>query len=221
LFFLCLQNIPALDIAITEKEAEASLKGEYNRSLLYYGELSSAGRLELNSRCTFSGGISLGKAEGITDIKLFTAARVDPLEGKPLHLTLGYIYNGLPEYEAHSHTILPVVAYNAKRAGIAIGMGLRFTSFFTEPALFESMLSFSGYFNFINNETLCIGINCANFDDFSVKNMGAYSFGLNSSVRLNGQWSLINELRLLQSGSVGLSSNFYGIALRTGVKFTW
>jgi len=51
--------------------------------------------------------------------------------------------------------------------------------------------------------------------------MGAYSLCLYSAVAINKQWSIINDIELLQSGSVGLSANFYGINWRGGVKFTW
>lgn len=215
------QNIFALDIEITEKEAEAYYKNEYNRSFNYYGELSVIGSIELNSRYVFKSGFSIGFSQDITDIKLFTKAAIEPFKGIPLNLSLAWNYNGLPEYEAHSHTILPVISYNTQRAGIAAGISFRFSSFYGESALFESILSFSGYFNFINNESLCIGIICANFNDFSAGNMGSYSLCLNSEVKINNSWSIVNDIELLQSGSAGLSANFYGIAWRTGVKFTW
>jgi hypothetical protein len=127
----------------------------------------------------------------------------------------------MPEYDAHVHTLLPVFSYNKRRAGVAIGANCRFTSFFTEPAVFESMLAFSGYFNFINNEDLRIALTLANFDDFNARNMAALSLSLNVAVCLNNHWSILTDFELTQSGSIGLSANFYGIAWRGGIKFTW
>ncbi|MCL2244724.1 MAG: hypothetical protein FWC03_09710 [Treponema sp.] len=215
------QKISALDIEITGKEIEVYYKNEYNRSFSYYGELSAAGCLELNNSFTVKSGFSAGFAQGITDIKIFTNTGIEPFEIIPLKFSLAWNYNGLPEYEAHTHTIQPVISYNTDRAGIAAGVSLRFSSFYGESALFESILSFSVYYNFINNESLRIGISCANFNDFSAGNMGSYSLAVNSEVNINSNWSIINDIELMQSGSVGLSSNFYGIAWRTGAKLTW
>ena len=220
-FFLLAGNICALDIDTTGKEVGAYLGLEYNRNFYYYGELSIIGAVELNNRYTIKGGFSFGKTEYDTDIKSFIGARFNPLTDKPLNLSFSYIYNGLPEYDAHVNTLLPVVSYNTGRAGITIGTNFRLTSFLVEPAVFESMLAFSGYVNFINNEDLCIGISCANFDDFSAGNMGAYSLILNVSVCPNRNWSIINDIKLMQSGSVGLSANYYGLAWRGGARFKW
>lgn len=221
LFFLAVHNIHAFDMEITGKTIEGYSRKEYNRTSLYYGELSSIGAIALNDRYVFKSGISIGKTAVDTDIKLCNSARFDPFAGKPLQIAAAYLYTGLPEYRTHAHTILPVIAYNARWAGIGIGTGLRFTSFSGEPALFEAVLSFSGYVNFICKEALRIGIRCANFNDFSAGNMGSYALTLNSAVRLTKNWSIMNDLELMQSGSVALSAGFYGIAWRGGAQFTW
>jgi hypothetical protein len=221
LFFLCLQNAHALDAEITRKEIEANLKGEYNRSLSFCGDLSAIGTVELNSHYTFRGGAAFGIVGESADIKICADARYNPFTEIPAAIELAYVYNGLPGYQNHNHTILPTLSYNSRWAGIALGVGFRFTSFLNEPAIFESMLSFSVYANFIDNEILRMGISCANYDDFGVGNMGSYSLKLNCLVRFNSQWSLVNELGFLQSGSVALSSNFYGIAYRGGMRFSW
>ena len=214
-------NVCALDIKITEKEIEVYYKNEYNRSFNYYGELSTVGSIELNDSYSLKSGFSIGMDEGGADIKLFTNAGIEPIKKIPLKLSLTWNYNGLPEYETHTHTIQPVISYNTGRAGIATGISFRFTSFFGESALYESVFSFSAYFNFINNERLRIGISCANFNDFYAGNMGAYLFGFNSAVNINDNWSIVNDIELMQSGSVALSANFYGIAWRTGAVFSW
>jgi hypothetical protein len=215
-----LNNLPA-DVQITEKEAGFDFRGEYNRALVYSMDFSVLGALELNDLYTFSNGISLGDTGGEIDIKAFTQGRIGPLFGKPLHFSLAYIYNGLPAYESHAHTILPLVTFGGRWVGITIGPGFRFTSFFGEKPLFESMLSFAGYANFINNKKLCIGMGLANFSDFYAGTMGAYFHSLNTLIRINDRWSLINNIELLQSGSVALTANFYGIAYRGGVRFKW
>jgi hypothetical protein len=185
--------------------------------------------MELNNRFTASGGIALGVPGKSIEAKTLVCASFRPFAGMqaeipaevPLEISLAYVYNGLPAYQSHAHTILPLVSYNGERAGIAVGPGLRFTSFFGEPALFESILSFRAYACFLKKENFLLGIRIANFSDFYVGNMGSYSLCLYSAIRFNEQWSLTNELELVQSGSVALSANFYGIALRGGMRFTW
>jgi len=221
IFIICVQEIHALDIEITEKEAEAHLRGEYNRNYYFFGDVSAIGGVELNNRLKFRTGLSLGWAEDITDIKIFSGARFGLLAKRPLGLGLSWIYNGLPEYEAHSHTVLPVIYYNAKYGGITIGPGFRFTSFFSESAIFETTLSVSVYANFINNEKLRIGVSLANFNDFQANNFALYSLCFNSAVRINRRLSLLNELELKQSGGDGLTAAFYGVAVRGGARFTW
>jgi len=222
IFFLCLQNIPALDIEITKKEIQAIMRNEYNRDYNYFGELSSIAVLELNNIYTVKSGLAIGLAKDITEIKLFSGFNAAPIRAvKNLSFSIAYIYDKLPQYYTYMHTILPFVSYNARRAGVSIGPGFRFTSYFDEKALYEALISFSVYFNFINNEKVLFGISVANFDDFNVKNTLSYSIKLNSAVYLNKNWSLINELEYSNSGIDGLTATFYGIAWRGGAKFTW
>ena len=217
--FVGAQNVHALDI--TGKEAAVYFKGEYSRNFLWYGDISTIGSVEVNSRWAFNSGFLFGKTRIDTDLKAFGGSRFAPWRRIPLGLSLLYIYNGLPEYDTHSHTILPLISYNARWAGVSAGTSFRFTSFFGEPAFFEAVLSLSVYANFINNRKLRVGIICANFSDFCAGNMGDYSIAVNSLVRINSQWSIINEIELKQSGSVALSATFSGIALKGGVKFAW
>jgi hypothetical protein len=220
-FLICVREIHALGTELTGKEFEAHLRGEYNRSYNFFGDISTIGAVELNHRMKFKAGFSLGWAEGITEIKIFNNARFNLLKKWPLGLGLSWMYNGLPEYEAHSHTLLPVIYYNAKYGGISIGPGFRFTSYFNESVIFQPTLSISVYANFVNNEKLRIGVSLANFNDFQANNFGLYSLCFNSAVRINSRWSILNELELKQSGGDGLSATFYGVALRGGARFTW
>jgi len=220
-FIICIQEIYTLDMEITGKEAEAHLKGEFNRDCYFYGEISTIGAVELNNRLKFKTGVSLGWAEDITDIRVFTNARFSLPVKWPWGLGFSWIYNGLPGYKAHSHTLMPVISWNAKYGGITIGPSFRFTSFFGEPAISETTLSISVYANFINNEKLRIGLIFANFNDFQAHNFGFYSLCFISAVRINRFWSILNELEIMQSGGDGLTTTFYGIALRGGARFTW
>ena len=220
LVFFLAQNASALEANITSKTIGVFLKGEYNRGFLHQGSVSAIGSLALNEQYTLRGGLSLGGSVRDTDIQAFASAGVAPFT-IPLNFTLGYTYNGFPEYNAHAHAIVPMVSYNSKWIGASLGPSFRFTSFLGEDAHFESVLSGSVHFNFLTTEIVQLILRFSNVNDFTIRNFGAYSLTLNSIVRLNEQWVLINDLELMQSGSVGLSANFYGIAWRGGVQFTW
>jgi hypothetical protein len=217
--FYCLQNIHANEIP--DKAIEAYLRAEYNRGFNYYGDISLIGAFELKNMYAFRAGISYGSIDNNTDIKTFTCARVSPFSNTPFEFSIFWIYNGLPEYEIHTHTIMPVFSYNGNRAGISAGYNFRFTSFFGEQAILESVISYSVYFNFINNETLRLGIGGGNFSDFSAKNIGAYSIKLYSAIQIDKNFMIINDIELMQSGGDGLSATFYGFAWRGGVKYSW
>jgi hypothetical protein len=220
-FLVCVHEIHALDIELTGKEAEAHIRGEYNRNYYFSGDIQTIGGIELNNRFKFRSGFSIGWAQDITDIKLFSSARCRPLAKWPLAMEMSWIYNGLPEYDANIHTLLPSLSWNAKYWGITIGPGFRFTSFFSESTIFETTLSAGIYANFVNNENFRIGVSLANFNDFQANNFALYSLCFNSEARINPCWSLLNELELKQSGGDGLSAAFYGIAMRGGARFKW
>ena len=220
-FLVCVRGMHALDVEITEKEAQAHLRGEYNRNYDFSGDIQAIGAVELNDRLKFRTGLSIGWAQDITDLKIFSGARYRLFAKWPLALGLSWLYNGLPEYDAHSHTLLPGLSWNERYWGAAIGPGFRFTSFFKEPAVYEPTLSIGVYANFVNNEKFRVGISLANFNDFQANNFTFYSLCLNSAVRINPCWSLLNELEFKQSGGDGLAAAFYGIAMRAGAGFKW
>jgi len=206
---------------ITERYLEAYLRGEYNRSFNYNGDFSFISFIEFENSVSIRSGLSLGRIGDSFDIKGFIRPRYTPFASLPLHFSVSYIYNGLPDYDVHTHNILPFVSFDADIAGISIGLNCRFTSFFGESAQFESILSFYGYYNFINSETLVLGIGCGTFSDFNARNLGAYTLKFYTSIRLDSNWSITSDIEIFQSGGDGLSTNLYGFAWRAGAKFTW
>jgi len=219
ILLFCVQTVYGIDI--TDKEIETYIIGEYNRGSEYIIGMSAAGGIELNDICKLRSGVLYKKGADASDINSFFNGKYSPFSKIPLGFSLLYIYNGIPEYEAHSHSILPFISYNTKRAGISLGANFRFTSFFGEAAIFEPIISFLGYINFINNERFRLGISAGSFSEFYAKSTAAYSYSLNTEIRLNNNFLLINELEFMQNGADGLVSTFYGLALRGGVKFTW
>jgi len=218
-FFILLRNVYAIDI--TEKEFEVYFRGEYNRSFGGCGDLSVIGSMKPQDLLTLRGGLSAGKLSEAVSVKAFSAAGVAPFSNIPLRFSLSYIYNGLSLYDVHTHAVLTIVSYNAARAGIFYGPNFRFTSFFGETAQFELINSFSIYFNVIKNEKRSLEAIVGNFCDFYAENMGAYSLKFKYAAFVTGNWTVIGEIELLQSGSDVLSANFYGMALRGGAKYSW
>ncbi len=226
-FLFCLQNVYALDI--TGKEIEVYAKAEHNRLYNFYGDISVLGAAKLNDFLAFRGGVSFGGTSGVTDIKTLVSAGFFPfavlpfekLKELPLDISVRYIYNGLPEYEAHTHSILPLVSFNAKYAGISVGNNFRLASFFGGNAQFEAILTFSAYLNFVNNEKIRLGASFGNLSDFNAANLGALSLKLGADININKNWSVINEFELMQSGLDGFSTTFYGFALKGGAKYKW
>jgi len=197
----CIQIVYGIDL--TYKEIETYITGAYNRGVNFNAGIAAAGGIELNKICKLRSGFSFGKSKDISDINAFISGKYSPFSELPLSFSLLYIYNNLLEYKTYVHSILPFISFNKSRAGISLGSNLRFSSFFEETAIFESMISFCGYFNFINNEILRIGISAGNINEFNARNFGTYSFFLNTVIRLNDKLFLLNDFELLQSGGDG------------------
>ncbi|GHV79326.1 hypothetical protein AGMMS49944_11170 [Spirochaetia bacterium] len=210
-----------LNISITGKEAGIELTPEYNRT--YYGCMTFAGSaaLELNGRYTTRGSFSVLAAGKAYEVNTAAGFRMKLLRNLPLYVYLSYIFNTIPDYETHSHTILPLIGFRGKYAGITLGHNFRFTVFFDEPAIFEPILAAEAYVNFYNTEKFRIGLRAANFNDLAAGNFGAYYLSLNSTLGITRWLSLRNDMEFYQTGSVGLSANFYGMAYKAGVVFKW
>jgi hypothetical protein len=206
-------------------EIGVAFKPEFNRTFYYCHDFEVLGTLQFGN-ASLKSGVALGMLGGgqremVSEIKMFLAGGYTLPIFQPLHFGLTYIYDGLPDYEAHSHSLLPFIGLNWKRAGFTVGFTNRWTSFFNEPAIYESINSLSGYVNFYTTEKFRIGLRLANFSDFAAANMGAYSLNLNSDLQISKRFLLINELELYQSGSIGLTATFYGIAYKGGIVYKW
>ncbi|MFP3040678.1 hypothetical protein LQZ19_02540 [Treponema primitia] len=219
LFFV--SPLYSFDFSISRKKAGIELTPEYNRTYSSCLTLSASGSLEFNERYSVQGGLSLWTASAAYELDVSAGLAAKLIRRAPLYLYLSYMFNTLPEYETNSHTVLPLIGFKGKYAGITLGPNLRFSSFFDEPVIFESILAFEGYVNFYNSEEFRIGLRCANFNDYAAGNFGVYYLSLNSRVGITKLLSLTNDLELYQTGSAGLSSVFYGVAYKAGLIFTW
>jgi len=221
LVLIMLQKLYGINIQNSDKELSSYFTFEYNRALNYCWDISTVGSLKFKDRHIVKSGLAMGGTGNIFNIKGFIGGETSFFTSFPVNLSLNYSYNGLPAYENHTHSILFLASIKRQWWGVSAGTSFRFTSFFGEPAVFEPILSFLVYVFFINNDTLKLGLRIANFDNFTSGNMGAYFLNINSSVRLSERLSLINEIEILQSGSIALASNFYGIVYKGGVTFSW
>ncbi|MDR0503830.1 MAG: hypothetical protein LBH16_10980 [Treponema sp.] len=214
-----LRNTAAAEI--TGREIISNTAFEYNRGSGFLGGMSAIGSLELNNMIKFKSGLSVDIVKNAAIIDLFSSAAYSPFKKIPLNFSFSHIYNGLPEYQAHTNSILQYVSFFNRYAGISIGLNLRFSSYFADRAQFESMLLYYGFFNIVNSDRILIGTGWGNFNDFRANNTGAYSYNIYSTVRINRNWFINNETWFIQSGGDGFASTFYGINWRTGAGFSW
>jgi hypothetical protein len=219
--FFFVSGIYGFDIAITQKEVAAALMPEYTRVFSQGITVSGGGLLELNDRVTVKGGVAFWAVPSVHEMDTFIGGEYALPLGVPLYVNFSYIYNGLSDYETHTHALLHTVMIKNRRAGVSVGVNLRFTSFYGDQVLFEPIIVFSGYVNFYSSERFTIGISCANYSEFQAGNFSSYFFGVNNIIRFSKLVALTNDLELRQAGSTGLSAVFYGIAYRAGVVFSW
>jgi hypothetical protein len=203
------------------REAAFFFAPEYNRTFDFCSDVSASAAFELTRRITLRGGLALGNTGNEFDLKTFAGGQAALLPNFPLYAELYYNLNAIPGYEYYVHSVLPLVSIKGKMAGISAGTNLRFSVFFNDPAAFENTLSVYAYIYFYNTPGLRIGISAANFDDFFIGNMGSYYLTLNGLIRFSETLSLDAQIKLMQNGSSGLASNFYGVAFRVGAIIKW
>jgi hypothetical protein len=216
--------LQGFDGEISKRELGFGFHPEYNRSMHFSWDFSAFGLVEFRRMLSFGAGLAAGQSWDIAEVDAYLFAEIaSPFfrDYVPLSIKAAYIYNGLPGYETHIHTLLPLASLSWKWFGAALGGTLRFTRFAGDPVLFEPILAYSFYANFYNAGEAVMGIRLANFDDFSGNNMGSYFFGLYSCLRLTPRAAIAGELKIDMSGNVGRITSVYGISIREGVVFSW
>jgi len=208
-------------IKITNFDIEYFTNADFNRTYQFVGSSSLAFKLTFNDKVAVKEGISFSWTDNVKETNLFTNAGYRILTKFPLEAKLAWVYNGLPDYDTHVHSLAPLVSWNAKYYGISVGYGFRFTSFFGEGVLVEHLLPLGIYVNFINNENICVGMSLANFDDYRIDSFIAFALAAKVSIFLGKGFSITNELEFRQSGVDGLSATFHGIVWKGGIKLSW
>jgi hypothetical protein len=189
LLLFLIPKVYASDFSITDRAAVFNVEPEFNRAFYQFWTFSGSGSLTFNERYSLKAGVALWNTNKVSELDAFIKGGILlPLAFRsrqlPLAFNFGYLYNGLPAYEARTYTILPTISLNGRWVGFSLGTTLRFTSFSGEGAVFESILAFSGYVNFYNTEKLRVGLQVANFNDYTAGNFGAYYLTLNSMVSI-------------------------------------
>jgi hypothetical protein len=185
LFFITAHISFGMDFKITGKEMGFLFSPEYNRALNFCWDLSAAGTVKLNDSYAVKAGLALGSVGTVFEIKGFAGGEIALPVSIPLYIGLSYNYNGLPEYENHTHSLPLLFSYKGKRFGAALGINPRFSSFFGEPAVFEPIFCISLYVFIYKSDILQFKLEVSNFNDFTYKNFGAYFFKLNNIINLN------------------------------------
>jgi hypothetical protein len=218
-YFMSLIHLSALDSP--RIEAGFTVEPEINRAFSSAVSFASFGAFKVNSRFILKGGVSLGTTGNIFDMKGFTKTEaVFPLP-VPLSVSVHYIYNGMPAYKTHIQSLAPLISFKSRWVGVSFGPAWHFITFNRKMVAAEPVFAFSWYVNFYHTDKGRIGLRCANLTDFVSGNTGAYWVQLSSRFSVTPICSFINDLTVYQSGSIGLSAAFYGLAYRGGIVFTW
>jgi len=221
LFFIAAHFSFGMDIKITSKEMGVFFAPEYNRTFNFCWDLSTAGVVKLNDSYAIKAGLALGSVGTAFEIKGFAGGEIALPVSTPLYIGFFYNYNGLPEYEYHTHSLPLLFSYKGERFGAALGFNPRFSSFLGELPVFELIPFVSLYVFIYKSDTLQFKIEVSNFNDFTYGNFNAYFLKFNNVINLSKGLSLINEIELHQSGGLSLATNFYGILYHGGVIFSW
>jgi hypothetical protein len=220
LLFLA-RSLAALPAGITAVEAAIDFSPEYNRVFGHCLGFSASGSLELKQRYSFRGGLFVWTTAEARETGAAAAFQAKLPVALPLYASVSWYFSALSPYEATSHAVLPLIALRFRYGGFALGTTLRFSSWFGERAIFESATAFEGYVNFYNTETFRTGLRWANYDAFTAGNFGAWRLSLDSRLALTKQLSLISVLSLLQTGSITLGAEYYGLVCTLGALFRW
>ena len=207
-------------IAVTHKEVIVSFAPGYDKVFYQSFAAGAAGALEFNNAVKVKTGFLFWKNAGDFQANSFVKGEsVFPL-WKHFVYSAAYIFIALPQYENYSHTILPLIQLRFRPAGIALGLSFRFSEFY-DSTIFEKMISFSMYLNFINNDIFRFGVRLENYNDYLAANFGAYWFNINAEFRITKIVKLAMEIELSQSGSIGMSAAYYGVTFRPVMVITW
>jgi hypothetical protein len=224
LLFFCVNAYP--EIKVTEHEMTFDLVNNYDRVFRYSTLVSSDAMLVFNDVVNVKAGASYGgnRLYDKFNVSAETGLSLKFLKKiflRNLCFDLFYTMESYPKFYTVSNSVITAIGLKAKFAGISLGWHGIWTSFYEESAIYEAGISFKIYIKLLQAKKLTMDIIFSNFDFYSHGGYGNYYLGINTVNKINGNFSVYGDLSIYQSGSVGFSSTFYGLSLRSGIKISW
>jgi hypothetical protein len=203
---------------------EPFIETEYNRALsvLVYGGVQSV--LSLYNSVNLKGGISTGYEAETTAVSYFAGAELHTKTAFDLpfdiFLSFDYLTNNYPSYEIIYQTYLPALGFGYKRAGLLGGYAFRNTLLGGSRSGTEQFIFAAVRYLLIETSRYTMEIALTNKEAFLAGNIASYHLSLLNIWTVNNKWSITGLLKIYQTGSSALTSNFYGAALGIGGRFT-
>ncbi|GMO53335.1 MAG: hypothetical protein Ta2G_11240 [Termitinemataceae bacterium] len=214
-------------IEVGKQETEFNFVNKYDRVFEYTGALAGAYSLILNNFAEIGTALSFGGNSIYTEINTTLQMELNfgffkPVWFKLLNFKVLGTYQNIEQFYLSSLSTITVVSIKGRLGGFSLGYHATWSSFFYEQFIFEGGLAFNGYINVFNLKYFALNISAANYDLFyTTAYYGDYYLSFNTTCKINERIEIKNDLSFFQSGSVGMSSNFYGVSLRSGVKISW
>jgi hypothetical protein len=203
---------------------EPFIETEYNRALsvLVYGGVQSA--LSLYDSVNLKGGISTGYEAESTAVSYFLGAELHTKTAFDLpfdiFLSFDYLANHYPSYEIVYQSYLPALGFGYKRAGLLGGYAFRDTFSGGSRSGTEQFIFAAVRYLLIKTSRYNMEIALTNKEAFLTGNIASYHLSLLNIWTVNNNCSIIGLLKIYQTGSYALTSNFYGAALSIGGRHT-
>ncbi|MDR2601513.1 MAG: hypothetical protein LBC53_03555 [Spirochaetaceae bacterium] len=203
-----------------KKEIYAAASAGFDSSFYQNYSFDLLSNLELNKGINIKSAFSFWVSGEAPETSLtLGGSYIFPLY-KKLSFCAMYNFTNIPVYKNKMHVILPFVLLSGERSGVSLGAAFRFSSFYGQY-IFEPNFNFSVYYEFIRGEKYTLTAYFENFDDYKINNFNSYYIKINSVFKINEKLSLKGEVYLLQSGSGGLSADYYGTTLKIGASVLW
>jgi hypothetical protein len=202
-----------------------NLTGRYDRGFGFGGGAGINAAVTLNELFYISLSAGYEKQMPVSNIQLVAAVNSDfsfiPFRVfKYIHPHFFYYISCLPEYDFSANSFIPALGFWGERGGLIVGWHIRRTDFLGN-AVYENMLTFKAFWTPFRGKWGHFRVEWANFDDSSAASSGAWFAALSGAYTLSSKVSLAAWLAFLQSGGSGLAANFYGIYIKTGIRFSW
>jgi hypothetical protein len=202
---------------ISNSELDVYFGSEMNKSIPYSWDFNALGMLEIHDLVTVRGGVSLGMEDSF-NIDAFALAGIQLSLPILSSFNISYILNAYSGYKTTMHSIFPYVSADLWRFELTLGYCFKFVRFDHGVSLPESSLAYRVQFHVIDSSQGNLSVYAANFSDFMCGNNLAFNFGVTGDITLSSRISITGNAVLMQTGSDGLTSSFYGVVLNGGVR---